>query len=199
MKISEFRNRYWRLFVSSASLLAAVFNFYPAFAAETGHDQAALVKALAGSKLTLLDGLRQATKPPEVPISAKFEFDDAGKLSLSVYTAGKGVTVDAEHNVLKELSGSPEQAKWAPQVEVFKDLPHVARSSEQLALMSLSSSSLADIAAKAQKEHPGTVISITPAVRNHKPVFVVLGADKGKVAEYVYGVMDGSMVQAQKK
>jgi hypothetical protein len=178
-------------------LLTAVFNLNLAFAADAGHDQAALVKALAQSKITLLDGLRQSTKPPEVPISAKFEFDDAGKLSLSVYTAGKGVTVDAEHNVLKELSGSPEQAKWIPQVEVFKDLPHVARSSEQLALMSLSPFTLASIAAKAQKDHPGTVFSITPTVRNHKPVFVVLEADKGKVAQLVYGVMDGKLVQTR--
>jgi hypothetical protein len=198
MKTVDFRNRYWRLFVSPALLLAAAFNFYPAFAGEAGHDQAALIKALAQSKITLLDGLRQATKPPDVPISAKFEFDDAGKLSLSVYTAGKGLAVDAEHNVLKELSGSPEQNKWAPKVEVFKDIPHVARSSEQLTLVSLSSVTLANIVTRAQKEHPGTVFSITPAVRNHKPVFVVLEADKGKVTELVYGVMDGKPVQTGK-
>ena len=198
MKITEFRNVCWKLFVSSTLLLTAAFNLNPAFAADAGRDQAALVKALAGSKHTLLDGLRQATKAPEVPISAKFEFDDAGKLSLSVYTAGKGLAVDAEHNVLKELSGSPEQAKWAPKVEVFKDIPHVARSSEQLALVSLSSSTLADIVARAQKEHRGTVFSITPAVRNHKPVFIVLEADKGKVTQFVYGVIDGKPVQTGK-
>ena len=198
MKITEFRNGYLQLFAAPALLLVGALSFQPAFAGEAGHDQAALFKALTQSKITLLDGLRQATKSPEVPISAKFEFDDAGKLSLSVYTAEKGLAVDAEHNVLKELSGSPEQAKWAPKVEVFKDIPHVARSSEQLALASLSSSTLADVAAKAQKEHPGTVFSITPAVRNHKPVFVVLEADKGKVTEHVYGVMDGKPVQTGK-
>lgn len=195
---AEFRNGYWRLFVSSALLLTAAFTLNFALAADAGHDQAALVKALAGSKISLLDGLRQATKPPEVPISAKFEFDDGGKLSLSVYTAGKGLAVDAEHNVLKELSGSPEQSKWAPKVEVFKDIPHVARSSQQLALVSLSSATLANIVARAQKEHPGTVLSITPAVRNHKPVFLVLEADKGKVTERVYGVMDAKPVPTGK-
>lgn len=198
MKIAEYRSRYQRLFLSSALLLIAAFSLNLAFAAEAGKDQAALVKALAQSKITLLDGLRQATKAPEVPISAKFEFDDGGKLSLSVYTAEKGLAVDAEHNVLKELSGSPEQSKWAPKVEVFKDIPHVARSSEQLALVSLSTSALADIVSRAQKDHPGTVFSIAPAVRNHKPVFVMLQADKGKVTEHVYGVMDGKAVQAQK-
>jgi len=198
MKITEFRNVCWRLFVPSTLLLTAAFNLNLALAADAGKDQAALVKALPQSKITLLDGLRQATKAPEVPISAKFEFDDAGKLSLSIYTAEKGLAVDAEHNVLKELSGSPEQVKWAPKVEVFKDIPHVARSSEQFALVSLSSSTLADVVSRAQKDQPGNVFSITPVVRDHKPVFVVLQADRGKVSEHVYGVMDGKPVQAKK-
>ena len=184
--------------VAAALSLGAAFGMHVAMAADAGKDQAELVKALPKAKVSLIDGLRQATKAQEIPISAKFEFDDGGKLSLSVYTAEKGLRVDAEHNVLKELSGSPEQDKWTPKTEVFKDIPHVARSSEQLALASLSSSSLADIVSRAQKEHPGTVFSITPGVRNHKPVFVVLKADKGKVTEHVYGVMDGKAVQAQK-
>ena len=54
-----------------------------------------------------------------------------GKLSLSVYTAEKGLSIPPEQNVLQELSGSSEQDKWQPTVEVFKDVPHVARSSQQ--------------------------------------------------------------------
>ncbi len=157
-----------------------------ALAADSGKDQAALVKALSESKMSLMDGLRQATKPPEVPISAKFEFDDKGKLSLSVYTAEKGVAVEAEKNVLKELSGSPAQAKWAPEVEIFKDVPHVSRSSQQLTLMSLSRTTLVDIVAKAQKEHGGTVLSVSPTMNNHKPAFAVLIADKGMVTQFNY-------------
>ncbi|HZM47936.1 MAG TPA: hypothetical protein VFC14_24190 [Burkholderiales bacterium] len=188
-----------RLVIISAALsLLTASGGQAALAADAGKDQAALIKALPQARISMVDGLRQATKSPEVPISAKFEFDDQGKLSLSVYTAEKGLAVDAEHNVLKELSGSPEGDKWGPKTEVFKDIPHVARSSEHLALMSLSPSALADIVGRAQKEHPGTVFSITPAVRNHKPVFVMLQADKGKVSEHVYGVMDGKVVQTQK-
>lgn len=157
-----------------------------ALAADSGKDQAALVKALSESKMSLMDGLRQATKLPEVPISAKFEFDDKGKLSLSIYTAEKGVAVEAEKNVLKELSGSPAQAKWAPEVEIFKDVPHVSRSSQQLTLMSLSGATLVDIVAKAQKEHGGTVLSVKPMMNNNKPAFAVLIADKGKVTQFNY-------------
>ena len=157
-----------------------------ALAADSGKDQAALVKALSESKMSLMDGLRQATKLPEVPISAKFEFDDKGKLSLSIYTAEKGVAVEAEKNVLKELSGSPAQAKWAPEVEIFKDVTHVSRSSQQLTLMSLSGATLVDIVAKAQKEHGGTVLSVKPMMNNNKPAFAVLIADKGKVTQFNY-------------
>ncbi len=79
------------------------------------------------------------------------------------------------------MSGSPEQDKWTPKVEVFKDVPHVARSAEQLAVMSLGRKSLAAVIAEVRKTHPGIVFSVTPAIKNHKPVAVVLLANKGKV------------------
>ena len=161
MKTIDIRN-YSSIFTVAALLLGAGLAINSALAADYGSDQAALIKALPQSKLSLMDGLRQATRPPEVPISAKFEFDDAGKLSLSVYTAEKGISVDPEKNVLKELSGSPAQDKWTPEVEVFKDVPHVARSSQQLTLMSISRFTLVDIVAKAQKEHGVTVLSVAP-------------------------------------
>lgn len=169
-----------------------------AVGADAVKDQAALVKALGQSKLSLADSLRQATKSAEIPISAKFEFDDKGKLSLSVYTVEKGLAVDAEGNVLKELSGSPELAKWTPDVEVFKDIPHVSRASQRLALMAISPFSLADMVVKTQQQHPGTVYSIKPAVRNHQPVFIALVADKGRTAEVVLGLLDGNLKEGKK-
>src|SRR5262249_54141734 len=110
-------------------------------------DYSKLLQALGSSKVSLADGIRQAAKPPEAAISAKFELED-GKLSLSVYTAEKGLGQDAEHNVLKELAASPESAEWKPQTEVFKDVQHVSRASQQLALMGLSKLSLLDIVEK---------------------------------------------------
>lgn len=178
-----------------ALALSAVALVQPARAGEADKaQQAALVNALAQSKLTLAQGLRQAARTGGVPISAKFEFDDGGRLSLSVYTAEKGLDGDAEHNVLKELSGSPAQKDWKPEVEVFKDVAHVARSSEQLTLLRLSRHSLSDILAMAQKKHPGTVLAITPMVKAHQPVFVVLeAAGKDKVIELDYR-LDGREV-----
>lgn len=175
------------VFTVSAILVATMFGLIaamPVVKAEDSKDTQALIKALAKSKHTLLDGVRLAAKGGAVPISAKFELED-GKLSLSVYTAEKGLSVAPEQNVLQELSGSPEDQKWSPTVEVFKDLPHVARSSEQLTLMALGKSSLVDIIAQVQKTRSGTVFSVTPIIRNHKPVVEVLVADKGKVKKLI--------------
>ena len=55
-----------------------------------------------------------------------YEAVDKGKLSLSVYTAEKGLGVEPDHNVLKELAGSPEPGAWKPETEVFKDVEHVS-------------------------------------------------------------------------
>jgi hypothetical protein len=52
-------------------------------------DQAALIKALSGAKLTLLQGIAQVAKGTEVPIEAKYEMAH-GKLMLSIYTSAKG-------------------------------------------------------------------------------------------------------------
>ncbi|HZF24124.1 MAG TPA: PepSY domain-containing protein [Burkholderiales bacterium] len=183
-------------FAVVALLASPIVVTAPAATAKVYDDQetAALVRALSGSKVSLLEGLHQVGKDDEAAISAKFEFDDNHKLSLSVYTAEKGLAVDAEHNVLKEFSGSPEATAWAPEAEVFKDIPHVARASEHLALMSVSHFTLADIVAIAQKRHKGTVFSVTPAVIEKHPVAVVLIADKSKVVELDIDMVTGQRV-----
>jgi hypothetical protein len=167
----------------------------PVAAAEK-EESGKLLQALPKSKHTLADGIKQAAaKAPEVVISAKFELEE-GKLSLSVYTAEKGLGTDAEHNVLKELAGSPEAAQWKPEAEVYKDVPHVSRASQQLTLMSLSKFSLLDILQKVEKDQPGTVFSITPVLRDRKAQFVVLVAAEGKVVEVRYDLMTGESAKS---
>lgn len=156
--------------------------------APQGEDYTPLLKVLSNSKHSLSEGIRQVTTPTEVPISAKFELDDHGKLSLSIYTAEKELTNDAEHSVLKELSGSPEEAVWKPEVAVFKDPEHLKRASEQLTLVRLAERSLLDVIAKAQKKHKGTVFSVTPVIVGHQPKFKVLVADNGKVTTLSYDI-----------
>jgi hypothetical protein len=159
-------------------------------------EYAKLLPTLSKSKHTLAAGIKQAAaKATEVAISAKFELEE-GKLSLSVYTAEKGLSTDAEHNVLKELAGSPEAAQWKPGVEVFKDVPHVSRASQQLTLMSLSKFSLLDILKKVEKDQAGTAFSITPVLHDRKALFVVLVAAQGKVVKLTYDLMTGEIVKS---
>jgi hypothetical protein len=153
---------------------------------EESEDRAKLLSALPASKLTLADGIREAEKTKGAAISAKFELDHGGKLSLSVYTAGKGFAADAEHNVLQEHAGSPEATPWKFESEVFEDVPHVARSAQQLTLASLATASLLDVATKAEKAGKGTVLSVTPRVRDRKGVYVVETAADGKVSEWIF-------------
>jgi len=40
---------------------------------------------------------------------------------------------------------------------------------------------ISSVIAEVRKTHPATVFSITPTIKNHKPVAVVLIAQKGKV------------------
>jgi hypothetical protein len=155
-----------------------------------------LLAVLSKSKLTLADGITQAAaKAPETAISAKFELDDHKQLSLSVYTAEKGLDTDAEHNVLKELAGSPEGERWSPEVEVFEDAEHLKRSAAQLTLMALSPHALLDIMVKAGKEQQGTVFSITPVVEHRQPQFIVLVASQGKVVALRYNLMTGESMK----
>lgn len=158
-------------------------------------DDAALLKALLASKLSLVDGIEQVSKNGEAAISAKFEMDDGGKLSLSVYTAQKGLAVDAENNVLKEYGGSPETAPWAPGAEVFKDIPHVARASSQLALMSLSRRSLAQLVTTAQKGAKGTVLSATPGLVRGRAVLAVSVVHAGHVTTSHVDLVSGRAVK----
>src|SRR5439155_25529072 len=94
-------------------LLMTMFGVMPVASADDSKDTKALLEALGKSKHTLIDGVRQTAKGGAVPISANLELED-GKLSLSVYTAEKRLSVPAEKNVRHELSGSPDGDKWTP-------------------------------------------------------------------------------------
>jgi hypothetical protein len=130
------------------------------------------VSRLGMSKLTLVEGIRQAAKSQGAPISAKFEFED-GKFWLSVYTAKAGMAADAEHNTLMELQGEANVPPWKPNVEVFADKEHLTRSAMQLTLMQQSKVDLAAVVEKAATTEKGTPYSAIPALKNGKPVVVV--------------------------
>lgn len=144
---------------------------------KAGGDDA-LLALLPSAKVDLARGIAQAESQGARAISAKFELD-SGKLSLSVYTAKKGIELDAEHNVLTELSGDPTQSEWNPNEEVFADAKHLTRASYHLTLVQRSRMSLAVVIAKALARQSGQVYSIEPGVHERSPIFHVLIASPG--------------------
>src|SRR5262249_26695212 len=81
-------------------------------------DQAALLKALRGAKVTLEQGIAQVPKGSEVPTEAKYEMED-GKLMLSIYTSAKGFTTVAEDNSFNEYGGDATVQTWTPKKKEF--------------------------------------------------------------------------------
>lgn len=142
------------------------------------HDDTALLALLTSAKLDLSRGIAQAEAQGARAISAKFELDD-GNLSLSVYTAKNGIELDAEHNVLAELSGDPTLSEWQPKEVIFADMSHLTRASYQLTLVQRSKMNLVAVIAKALTQQPGQVYSVGPAIHARSPIFHVLIATAG--------------------
>ena len=142
------------------------------------NEGAALLALLPMAKLELTQGIALAEVQGARALSAKFELED-GKLSLSVYTAKKGIELDAEHNVLAELTGDPTQTPWQPKEEVFADAKHLTRASYHLTLVQRSKLTLATVIERALAQQPGRVYSVEPAIRERSPIFHVLIATSG--------------------
>lgn len=164
------------LMVVASAILFGMLTSHDGITAEYKEKAAGvLLSRLKDSKHSLADGIRQAEKAYGLAISAKFEVK-GDTLMLSVYTAKEGLNKDAERNNLMELLGDATKAKWEPDIEVFEDKPHIARSAMQLTLMQLTKLTLEDVVKKAAAAQSGTVYSVTPAIHNGKPAFDVLVA-----------------------
>lgn len=162
---------------------------------EENENYGALLKVLQLSKVSFCDGIRQAAKGIGTPISAKFELDDKGKLSLSIYIAEKGLVVDPQNNVFKELSGSPELVTWNPESELIKDKGDLAYAKEQLAVLSKAKVSLLDMVTQTEKDYQGTVFAAFPEVKDNKSVCEVKIVKDGQVSEHYYDVITGNEVK----
>jgi hypothetical protein len=119
-------------------------------------------KVVHQSKVSMLDGLRQAEKTGPV-IEAKFEPDDSGNLSLSTYPIGKPLSVYPTDNVLQELAGDPTASPWAPSLEQFHDFEHLATSTRDQTLRNLSNLSIVD--AVAELDGYSTVYWVVPTIQ----------------------------------
>jgi hypothetical protein len=174
----------WKLAVAAGLVILA-----PAVGAQ-GAESAdeVLIKALAGAKISLLQGIAQVAKGTEVPTEAKYELDK-GKLSLSIYTSAKGFDTPAEDNSFNEYGGDASAATWTPEKEVFADLKHIARSAQYHTLLSMTKVTIPAIIQKASAQ--GTVFSVKEKLRNGKPVFEVMTAQSGSAKTTFYDLMTG--------
>src|SRR6516165_2525534 len=153
-------------------------------------DQAALVKAIGGAKVTLAQGIAQVAKGTEVPTEAKYEMD-GGKLMLSVYPSAKGFDTAAEENSFNEYGGEATAATWTPKKEVFADLKHIARSAQYHTLLSMTKVTIPAIIQKASAQ--GTVFSVKEKIRSGEPVFEVMTAQGGTAKTTYYDLVSGEV------
>src|SRR5262250_899046 len=174
----------WKL--AAAVGLVTIAGTFAAQSAESADE--ALLKALPGAKITLLQGIAQVAKGPEVPTEAKYEMDK-GKLALTVYTSAKGFDTPAEDNSFNEYGGDATGGAWTPDKEVFTDLKHIARSAQYHTLLSMTKMTIPAIIQKASAQ--GTVFSVKEKVRNGKPVFEVITAQGGSAKTTFYDLMTG--------
>src|SRR3954452_12827421 len=151
-------------------------------------DQAALLKALGGAKLTLEQGIAQVAKGTEVPTEAKYEMED-GKLMLSVYTSAKGFDTPAEDNSFNEYGGEASAATWAPKKEVFTDLKHIARSAQYHTLLSMTKVGIPAIIQKASAQ--SKVLSVKEKIRGGKPIFEVMVVEGSSIKPIFYDLVTG--------
>jgi len=154
-------------------------------------DQAALIKAVGGAKVSLLQGIAQVAKGTEVPTEAKYEMED-GKLMLSVYTSAKGFDTAAEDNSFNEYGGEATAATWDPKKEVFTDLKHIARSAQYHTLLSMTKVTIPAVIQKASAQ--GTVFSVKEKIRNGRPVFEVMTTRGDTAKTSFYDLVTGEPI-----
>ena len=122
-------------------------------------DQAALIKALGGAKVTLQQGLTASQREGR-PTSGKFEMED-GKLQLSIYTT----KADKYFEVIVDY-GTGKISKVEP-ITQGEDLDHAK---SQTAAMTKAKTALKTAVDKAVKQAPGSrAVSVTPDLKDGHP------------------------------
>jgi hypothetical protein len=142
-------------------------------------DDVSIVKT---SKVTMASALAAMEASYGPAIEAKFEIGDDGKLSLSIYPVGKGVTIDAERNTFFELSGDPTATTYTPDKSEFTvpDVEHLTRAARDLTLVQTAGLTLRDAVAAVDKAMPGGFVYwAIPTLRDTRAGFGVytLGTD----------------------
>lgn len=164
------------------SLAALTFALSPALAGTPQRTpDANAVPLLGTAKISLLQGIELVRAKYGAVIEAKFELDDSGALSLSVYPATKGLRTNAEFNVFEEVSGPAASTPWKQSVEVFTDREHLTRSAFDLTIMQLGNINLATAVRRALARQPGIAYWAIPTLQAKRPsVGVYIRSSDGK-------------------
>jgi hypothetical protein len=132
------------------------------------------VPLLGTAKVTLLQGIQQVQAKYGRVIESKFELDDSGALSLSVYGA-KG------YDVFTEVSGAPTSSPWKPSPEVIKGREDVVNSAFDLTILQQSTIGLATAVRRALAQQPGIAYWAIPTLRGKQPeIGVYVRSSDGK-------------------
>jgi protein-disulfide isomerase len=132
------------------------------------------VPVLGTAKVSLLQGIKQVQAKYGRVIEAKFELDDSGALSLSVYPA-KGF------DVFKEVSGPATASPWKPSVEVIKAREDVVNSTFDLTILQQSSIGLATAVQRALAQQKGIAYWAIPTLHVRQPAIgVYIRSSDGK-------------------
>lgn len=136
--------------------------------AARAEDDAALVKAMAGAKVTLQQGLTASQREGR-PISAKFEMED-GKLQLSVYAEKDGKFSEV---IVDQVTGSVTKTEAITEGD---DLAHAKSQSAAMSKAKGDLKSAVDKAAGASR-----VVSVTPDQKGGHSVASIVLVKDGKL------------------
>jgi hypothetical protein len=146
------------------------------------------LSVLRTSRISMADALRQIEPIHGPTIETKFELDDAGKLSLSIYPV-KSLAADAEKQTFTELFGDPTAATYAPASKTFTvpDAEHLTRSARDLTLVQTASLSLLKAVELAEQKVPGGFVYwAIPTVRNGRSKYGIYVLDAANRPHYVF-------------
>ncbi len=186
------RKQFYRLM--PVGIVSFAISLFAAGIMYAGEEEEVLAKAVVLSQFSLYDCVARVSKGAAIAISAKFEMDEAGKLSLSIYSADGGLAKDSEKNTYSEISGDPTVKSLKTESAAITDPGDLKAAKEQLKVLSASKLSLLGLIGRAQKEQPGILISATPALENQKPCCVFMILAKGKTVKVVYDVVTGKKI-----
>jgi hypothetical protein len=137
---------------------------------------------LRAAKVSMFDALLEAEREHGATIEAKYEIGDDGKLSLSVYSVGKGLGTDAERNTFFELAGDPTSRRTSRRRRSFKvpDAEHLTRSARDLTIVQAAAFDLPTAVLLAEIAMPdGFVYWAIPTTRDTRAGYgiYILGRD----------------------